>query len=529
MKGVVTLSKTVCDLYLRLSDLRTEESLEGREEQLRTKAESLGWEIDQVIRENDIRPDGSPKPASAWKRVNTGRQTENGRPIYRVLRPGWRKVIAGLETGRITGVLAEDLDRSCRDMADLLDLLDAIGACKGNARSLTGSLRLTDGGTSDERVLAQFLVTVAGKASADTARRVAGGRERWAGKSYQGGRRPFGYRVAAGTQKYHRTLVIDKDEAAVIRQAATDILDRDISLEAAVRDLNARGVPTVTGAKWTTKTLRGALVKPAVSGLAVYRGEDERPAPWPAILDPEVRQRLADLFAEPSRRIGHGTNEPRHLVSLIALCGICADGTLVRANGGGTGKPQCYGCRNGYHLRRQASHVDDYVASVIINRLSLPDAGTLLRPPPRAALAADVKKLRAEAKELQAQKLKQVRMHARREIDDADLREGRREIVTRLTEIERQIAGATDEPDPLAEFRGRPALAVWKGLTIARRRAIVRLMVTVTLLPSRRGGAPTVDPVTGEARHFHPDSVRVEWLPGVEPKAALDVVVEEQR
>ena len=67
---------------------------------------------------------------------------------------------------------------------------------------------------------------MAAKSSADTSRRVTAGRERWAGQSYQGGRRPFGFQVAEGTAKSPQDLVIDEDEAEVIRKAAGDILDR---------------------------------------------------------------------------------------------------------------------------------------------------------------------------------------------------------------------------------------------------------------------------------------------------------------
>ena len=135
----MTSTDTAVDLYLRLSDFRQddEESFPAREAKLRAKAAELGWQVHRVVIENDVREDGSRKPASAWKRQYTGRRTENGRKIYRVLRDGWRSVIADLETGTANAVLAEDLDRICRDMADLLDLEAAITACQGNARSLS--------------------------------------------------------------------------------------------------------------------------------------------------------------------------------------------------------------------------------------------------------------------------------------------------------------------------------------------------------------------------------------------------------
>ena len=155
-----------------------------------------------------------------------------------------------------------------------------------SARSLSGSLTLTNGGTEAERSMARVMVAMANKASADTARRVADGRERNWGESYQGGPRPFGFVAATDTDKHHRTLLIVPDEAEIIRNAAADILDRGISLKAILRELRENNVPTSRGGKWDGRTLKQVLTKPTVAGLAPYKGQ-LRPAPWPA--RPRVR------------------------------------------------------------------------------------------------------------------------------------------------------------------------------------------------------------------------------------------------
>ena len=60
------------------------------------------------------------------------------------------------------------------------------------------------------------------------------------------------------------------------------------------------------------------------------------------------------------------------------------------------------------------------------------------------------------------------------------------------------LAGVADAPDP-AE--------VWDGLDLARRRAIVDTLATVTILPARRGRRPGWQP--GQS-YFDPTTVRVE-------------------
>ena len=240
------LDMPTCDLYLRLSDSRTEEALDGREDRLRVEADRLGWIVARVVIENDAprQEGGKMRPASAFKRRTVRnasgeivKDPDTGKPVMRVIRPGWQSVIADLKTGRASAVLAEDLDRACRDPRDLEDLLDACAQTGASARSLTGSLKLTNGGEDAERFMARVMVAQAHKSSSDTSRRVRDAKERFHGQSYQGGLRPYGYEHVAETVKYHRTLMIVPDEAAIIRAAADDILDRDISLAAIVRDL----------------------------------------------------------------------------------------------------------------------------------------------------------------------------------------------------------------------------------------------------------------------------------------------------
>ena len=47
---------TAADLYLRLSDARNEEALDGRAARLQARAAELGWTVHQVIVENDLTP-----------------------------------------------------------------------------------------------------------------------------------------------------------------------------------------------------------------------------------------------------------------------------------------------------------------------------------------------------------------------------------------------------------------------------------------------------------------------------------------
>ena len=71
----------------------------------------------------------------------------------------------------------------------------------------------------------------------------------------------------------------------------------------------------------------------------------------------------------------------------------------------------------------------------------------------------------------------------------------------RLSQIETQLT-TSSQPDPLEEFRGQPARTVWEGLSIARRRTVVQLLLASITIDraGRRGSA------------FDPETIRVRWV-----------------
>ena len=495
---------TEADLYLRLSDFRADDrdSFPAREAALRAEAARMGWNVHRVVIENDVDPDGRRKPASAFKRKEValpGRRTEK-----RVYRPGFRSVLDDLMTGRAQAVLAEDLDRACRDPRDLEDLIDACEEKRANARSLSGSLTITNGGTDAEVTTARIMVTMANKASRDAARRMEDSRTRRAKEGLWGGsgHRPFGYELLGSGR-----LAIIEAEAAVLRQAADEVLSENFrpfylegpgrppgaeSLTTLAAGLREAGFTTPGGKQWTARVLREALLKPSVAGLVVVRERDQdrnetvflQPAGWDAIIDRETWEAVRAKLTDPAR-LTHTGNVPRHLGTGIYECGAC--GATVKVNGGSRKKPRAPayvcprpGCRK---VRRIASGVDDYVVAHALAQLERPDLADLLRPAPSAGVNVSALRKR-EAKLVEIGKAA-ARMFALGEIPEAEYAEAARTRKAELDKIAADLAVPT-EADPLAEFRNAPeAGEVWRGLSLARRRAVLRLLVRVRLLPSK--------------------------------------------
>jgi site-specific DNA recombinase len=483
--------QTTCILHLRLSDMRdgNADTFDSRAQALRDLAARLGWTPVAEMIENDLDSRGRRKSASAYKdKLVT---LPGGRQGYRTDRPRWRaEVLDRLAAG--VNLISEDADREARNVRDGEDVLDAARISGASVAFLSDQpeddddppvLAVTRGGTDSQRDQLRGRWKAAAKSSADTARRVRNGRKRAAEiGSYGGGRRPYGLTPDPDGQHYRRTLLHVPAEAAELRRWADRLL-AGWSLKALARDARARGLATVKGGAWTPEAIRDALTKPSVAGLTVVAHDSYAPASWPAILDRETWEAVRALVDDPGRRTNTGNaNEPTHLLSGIARCHC---GSPVKVNAG-TRRAAAYVCTASAHLRRNAAGTDALVLSFVAAYLAQePD---VLTPPERTA-GVDTRALRAEAARLTAIGERQAAMWGTGEVSDSEMRAGSRARKARLDEIAGQLAAVT-MPDPLQEFRGAPdAGAVLAGLDLPRLRAVVRLLMDVTLKPATRRGS----------------------------------------
>ena len=101
--------------------------------------------------------------------------------------------------------------------------------------------------------MARVLMAFANKSSRDTARRVSAGRQRHSGNgSFGGGKRPYGYQPDPDSPSYAKSLLIVPEEAAVIRQAADDLM-HGVSL-ASIAACVIAGCPSSRGSGGGRKT-----------------------------------------------------------------------------------------------------------------------------------------------------------------------------------------------------------------------------------------------------------------------------------
>lgn len=495
----------VTDLYVRYSDLRAENMTEDGEAKninnavklLRERATHYGWRVGEVIIENDVTGDGKLKPASAYKRRTI--TLPNGDKIRRVIRPGFARLVERLKAGVSQAVVALDLDRLVRDPRDLEDFIDVCQATGAHARSLSGSLTFTSGGTDAEILIARVMVAVASKSSADNVRRQKVARERKAlAGEFGGGRRPYG-READG-------VTIHEPEAQIIREACRRVRG-GISLRSQCRSLNAQGLTTVAGRPFSPPDFRDMLLRPwnagvrvhgkdPATGLPLIIGED----PAAAIVARDVWDAVTDKLADPGRRTTPGPAN-KHLGTGLFRCWC---GSVVTSRARGPKRSPAYACRQatggkveGTHIVRSMTDVDQWVIHNLLARLSRPDAADLIAVRPGAKI--DVAALRAEVKQLRDRKVRLAKAFG----GDGDIEaliEGKKAIDEKLTAKKELLVSAT-EVSPLQDLIGADDVrTAWNAMTIGEKRAVLGLACTVEIWGLEHGD-----------RRFDASAVRIHW------------------
>lgn len=175
----------------------------------------------------------------------------------------------------------------------------------------------------------------------------------------------------------------------------------------------------------------------------------------------------------------------------------------------GTGHVVAYRCRAAVHVTRTATLLDGYVEAVVVERLSRPDAVGLFVPSPKVGETTEQLAVRANTLRV---KLDQYSA----DYDDdlitrKQMLDGTARTRSKLAEIETEMSRRATVPVLARLPLGSPEFeAAWKTYTLERKRAVIDALMTVTVLPSRRGRPKGFRPGTG-AVYFDPSAVRIEW------------------
>lgn len=454
-------------IYVRISDDKNGDSagVARQEADSRALAERLGWHVARVYTENDT---------SAFKRRRV--RLHDGSHALRVVRPAFRQLLEDLAAGLVDALVAYDLDRVARDPRDLEDLIDVVEQHELPARSVTGSLDLSN----DANVtMARVMVAINNKSSRDTARRVSRKHQELAeaGRPGGGGRRAYGYASDGMTVLEH--------EAQVLKEIAQRILDGETT-RGIVTDLNARAVPAAGGGHWSDRSLYAVVTKPRAAGLRSYRGEVIGTAAWPAILDRDTWEAvLATLAGRPK-----GNNTFKRWLTGVLVCGRC--GTALSGWTGNVGpkywcvpaksRPGATGCGR---LSIAAEATEATVQADVLAALARPDYADRLA---RGLHAEQLEGLRVEVATDEEQLKVLARLYGDRTITLPEYLEARRLVEARL-ERSRGVLAA-HAPSVVRGLVGPELAQRWEQLSPSDRRDVTRAVFPggLTVAPHQGDG-----------------------------------------
>lgn len=465
---IADVTKTAV-VYLRISQDRTgeEAGVSRQREDCVQRCADRGWPVHSVESDND-------QSASTARR-----------------RPGFDRVLSAIESGQVGVVVAWSLDRLQRNRRDEARLYEACQA-HGVMLSLVKGADLEFGNAAG-RFVADSLGSVARLEVQMKSERQQRANEQAAKAGRRvGGRRAFGYEPDG--------MRVRDGEAVAVRDGYSAVL-AGVALGEVARAWNAKGHVTGQGNAWTRDTVRGVLLNPRYAGLRGYgptpakgrrKIEVVGRAVWPGVVGEDTWRAAVAVLTDPSR--ARPPMSARALLTGLARCGLC--GATVHGGGAAKGQGKVYRCREHAHLARSAEPVEEYVAAVVVERLSRPDAADLLvdsSKPDVAALRDDATALRARMDSLAVE-------FADGELTASQLRAASERLRSRLAAVEAEMAdaGRADVLGPLVT--ADDVRAGWDGLSVARRRAVIDALMAVTVYPPGRG-----------TRTFRPETVQINW------------------
>jgi len=262
---------------------------------------------------------------------------------------------------------------------------------------------------------------------------------------------------------------LDPEQAEVIRDAARLLL-AGRSLRSTAAHLNDIGAPTPRGKPWQSATLRQVLLRERNAGRRVHRGQVIGDGRWAPIYSADTHDRVLALLTDPSRNTTNG-NVPRHLLTGIAQCGRCGEPLVARqgrVTGNGRRQASAYVCVGCFKVKRKEAAVDERVENYLTNWLQ--------RPGILAAIGQD--------------------RHQQPPGPTAS------STATPAADTGFEVGPAPKCPawlllPDLADLIGPHAPQIWSAAPLETKRALIKAVCSVTVMPTKPGP------------HFDPDSVLI--------------------
>jgi len=439
-------------------------------------------------------------------------------------RPGWQQVMDIIAAGGVDVLAVWEISRASRDRSVFAAL---IAACVDSGVLIATGGKVHDPSDADDGFMLDLTGALAVRESSVTSKRVKRAVDSRAAAGRPHACLPFGYRRVCDTSTGVTLRWEPHPERAPI---VKEIVRRLIAGEAAdviAQDFNRRGIPTGGAGRCTTKCgcrggnggapdpewagehirtsgrwIGGNLSKlafnSAYAALREHGGHvlDGVAATWPALISETDYSRLVMLYTNPDRDRFRSPKTLKHLGGGLYRCGReGCDGRMRVVTEADKRRPNRYDCRECHRVSRLQRPVDELVEAVLIARLSRPDVlATLSQTDDAEVNTARDEVARLRGKLAQARQLVDEDRLSLESLADLEAR-----TLPRIR-VAQQAARPRGIPAVLADIAGEDAAQRWADAPIADRRAIVDVLMTVTIMPTER-----------RFQAFDPKSVRIDW------------------
>ena len=425
--------------------------------------ERQGWEVVKVFCDNDR---------------SASRYAKKGRPAYKQL----REFVA---EGGCDVLITWECSRAQRDLQDYVSLREL---CRKAGVLWSYSGRLYDLSRTDDRFTTGLDALLAERESDVTRDRILRTVRSNAVKGRPHGPLPFGYvREYDPSSGALVRQVIHEEQAELVRETARRVVAGE-SCHSIAEDYNRRGTSPPRGGEWASTQIKRLVTNPRNVALRVHQGKVVGPADWDPILDESTYRQCVARLNDPSRKT---TNEHaiKYLLSGIATCGVCGRPVKVQ--------PQrrfymTYMCKR-FCVTRKVEWVDDLIVSLVIARLSQPDAAMLFTEPDDDVTATldAIGDKRSRLEEF-------YEAAAKGEITPAGLGRIETNLLAEIEVLESRIR-RYDVPSVVYELVRGPAER-WETLTLEQKREVLRTLLEIRILPGHSG-----------SKRFDPETIEVTW------------------
>lgn len=154
-----------------------------------------------------------------------------------------------------------------------------------------------------------------------------------------GGNRPLGYLTDPKTKKF----VIDPETAPTVR-LVFDMYAKGSTVAEIVEELNAKGLRTLRGGKFTKNSLHSMLKNEKYIGVYSYKDQVRIEGGVPAIIEPETFAKVQEMLKINKRAPAHTWSRADYILTDKLFCGHCGS---KMAGESGTSKT---GAKHNYYI-----------------------------------------------------------------------------------------------------------------------------------------------------------------------------------